>query len=129
MSAGTIMMRSELDFVMTAVTELCPLLAINRPSTTAGERQLTGSYQGHQRKTQSSQMGREWTIRHPTTTGDYIALRQVGIRHLELLLENSTVDPRGEVYRQREVMYLGYTFRKTTDVRKVWTQEVSNHAV
>ena len=74
-------------------------------------------------------LGREWTIRHATTMGDYIALRQVGIRHLEVLLENSTVNPRGVVYRQREVMYLGYTFRKTTDVRKVWTQEVSNHAV
>ncbi len=64
-------------------------------------------------------MGREWSIRHPTTMGDYIALRQVGIRHLELLLENSTVNPRVEVYRQRQVMYLGYTFRKKSDIRKV----------
>ncbi len=53
------MMRLVLVFVMTAVTELCPLLAINRPSSTADERQLTGSYQGHQRKTRSSQMGRK----------------------------------------------------------------------
>jgi len=58
MTAGAIMMRLVLVFVMTAVTELCPLLAINRPSSTADERQLTGSYQGHQRKTRSSQMGR-----------------------------------------------------------------------
>ena len=48
---------------------------------------------------------------------------------LEVLLENSTVNPRGEVYRQREVMYLGNTFRKRGDIRKVYIPEVSNHAV
>ena len=48
---------------------------------------------------------------------------------LEVLLENPTVIPRVEVYRQREVMYLGYTFRKKCHIRKVCTPEVSNHAV
>ena len=39
-----------------------PVGAIKRPSRTDGERQLTGSYQGHQRKTRPSQMGRAPTL-------------------------------------------------------------------